>query len=219
VGGALFFSASNRTFGEELFVTDGTPTGTRLAADIARPGGSVPTQLTVAGGTLYFSADNGVVGREVFRVVNAAPVISNLGGAVGYTLNAPPVSLASNAQVTDADNAVFRGGKLSVEITSGGGSGNRLEFTGGAFTLAANNNILRSGVVIGQRNPGGGVGTTKLEIRFNAAASTAIVQELLRAVRFRTVQGSSTAQRLVVFTLTDGDGGVSDEQTKTINVT
>jgi ELWxxDGT repeat protein len=219
LGGALFFSAENGIHGEELFVSDGTTAGTRLAADIARPGGSAPTQLTVAGGTLYFSADDGIVGREIFRVSNAAPAISDLGGPIGYTLNSPGISLASAAQVTDADNAVFRGGKLTVEIISGSGSGNRLEFTGGNFTVDANNNVHRNGVVIGRRNSSGGIGTTKLEISFNSAASKSIVLELLRAVRFRTVGGTSTAQRQISFTLTDGDGGVSDERIKTVNVT
>jgi ELWxxDGT repeat protein len=51
----------------ELWVSDGTPEGTHLFADI-RPGpeGALPTGLTVFEGLLYFSADDGVHGRELW---------------------------------------------------------------------------------------------------------------------------------------------------------
>jgi len=42
----------------------------------------------------------------------------------------------------------------------------------------------------------------------------------VRAIRFRTVNGTSTAQRGIEFSLTDGDGdGLSNKVNKTVNVT
>jgi ELWxxDGT repeat protein len=71
--GRLFFVAepegdSSGFTSMELWVSDGTPAGTHLFADI-RPGeleGSIPTGLTVFEGRLYFSADDGVHGRELW---------------------------------------------------------------------------------------------------------------------------------------------------------
>jgi ELWxxDGT repeat protein len=48
-------------------MTDGTPAGTKLVADIyPGPEGSFPTDLTDVNGTLYFSADDGVHGTELW---------------------------------------------------------------------------------------------------------------------------------------------------------
>ena len=67
VGDTVFFSATDGSHGRELWVTDGTPEGTRLVRDI-RPGaaGSTPRSLTRVGERLYFSADDGSHGRELW---------------------------------------------------------------------------------------------------------------------------------------------------------
>jgi ELWxxDGT repeat protein len=65
--GRLFFTAIDAEHGRELWVTDGTPTGTRLVKDIQTgPGNSVPGGLTVFDGKLYFIADDGFSGRELW---------------------------------------------------------------------------------------------------------------------------------------------------------
>nr|WP_255217584.1 ELWxxDGT repeat protein [Myxococcus sp. AM010] len=71
--GRLFFVAETEGsdagfFSMELWVSDGTPAGTHLFADI-RPGaaeGAIPTELMVFKDRLYFSADDGVHGRELW---------------------------------------------------------------------------------------------------------------------------------------------------------
>ena len=66
--GRLYFSAgSGAPEGEELWVSDGTPSGTKRVKDI-RPGavGSEPAFLALAGGRLYFAADDGAHGRELW---------------------------------------------------------------------------------------------------------------------------------------------------------
>jgi ELWxxDGT repeat protein len=64
--GLLYFAALCPDYGYELWRTDGTPEGTRMAFDIY-PGrdSSVPEQLTVAGGRLYFQAFSPLFGNEL----------------------------------------------------------------------------------------------------------------------------------------------------------
>ncbi|GAA4256210.1 hypothetical protein GBZ26_09120 [Azospirillum formosense] len=61
------FTATMQNTGAEPWVTDGTPLGTRLVADI-RPGeeGSAPQDAVVAGGKIFFTADDGLHGRELW---------------------------------------------------------------------------------------------------------------------------------------------------------
>jgi ELWxxDGT repeat protein len=73
-GGRLYFAADDGVHGRELWQSDGTAAGTRLAQDVA-PGlpGSSPEQLTVAGDRLYFTADDGLHGRELWALQLASP--------------------------------------------------------------------------------------------------------------------------------------------------
>ena len=73
-------------------------------------------------------------------------------------------------------------------------------------------------VLAGVRPVDGGVGLTRLEITFNTNATLAIVQRLTRAIRFRTLGASPAAQRLIEFSLFDGDGGASNKVNVTVNV-
>jgi len=148
--------------------------------------------------------------------VNDRPGLS-LSGSVGYQQNTSEVQLAGSAAVRDLDSANFAGGVLSIQITSGGSAANRLQI-GGAFTLSGNN-ILLDGQVIGTRNSNGGQGLTSLVITFSDHATPSVVQQLVRAIRFRTVANDTLAQRRIEFTISDGDGGTSDTRTKLVNVT
>lgn len=58
LGSRVFFSAWSPTSGAEPWVTDGTPAGTRLLADLV-PGrsGSYPTDFMVSAGKVWFSAN------------------------------------------------------------------------------------------------------------------------------------------------------------------
>ena len=59
-GGKLFFNAFEKRTGQELYVTDGTATGTELLGDLC-PGvcGSYASPLAEVGGTLLFLASTG----------------------------------------------------------------------------------------------------------------------------------------------------------------
>jgi ELWxxDGT repeat protein len=67
--GAAWFAATHATAGRELWSTDGTPTGTVLAADV-RPGpaGADPQGLRLDGARLLFTAAGDTAGRELWQV-------------------------------------------------------------------------------------------------------------------------------------------------------
>ena len=62
------------------------------------------------------------------------------------------------------------------------------------------------------------MGTTNFEVTFNGNATAGFVQQFVRALRFRSVNSNSAADRVISFTLTDGDGGTSAMRTKTVDV-
>jgi ELWxxDGT repeat protein len=68
LGSFVFFSANDGVAGSELWVTDGTTSGTRRVADV-RPGpqSSEPSDFHAAYGRLYFLADDGRHGRRLWR--------------------------------------------------------------------------------------------------------------------------------------------------------
>ena len=64
--GKLFFRADDGTNGNELWISDGSETGTRILKDINTFGSSYPDEFTEYGGKLYFSANDEIHGREVW---------------------------------------------------------------------------------------------------------------------------------------------------------
>jgi len=67
VNGTLFFTADDGEHGVELWMSDGTASGTRIVKDI-NPGAdsSTPSNLIHVGDTLYFTADDGTHGVELW---------------------------------------------------------------------------------------------------------------------------------------------------------
>lgn len=68
VGSRVFYTLNLPIYGNELWVTDGTLEGSRLARDIFEgAGSSAPEQLASFRDELWFSATNGTHGRELWR--------------------------------------------------------------------------------------------------------------------------------------------------------
>jgi len=68
-GAALYFGSTDAVFGDEPWVSDGTPAGTHRLADIypqTTDAGSNPDDFANLGGRLAFAADDGVHGREIW---------------------------------------------------------------------------------------------------------------------------------------------------------
>jgi hypothetical protein len=83
---------------------------------------------------------------------------------------------------------------------------------GGSFTVEGNNVKLGSNTVATVSGTGG-----TFTLTFNGQTTTAIAQQLVRAITFST-SGGSAGVRKVHFALSDGDGGVSNECVKMVNV-
>ncbi|MGN6820351.1 MAG: ELWxxDGT repeat protein, partial [Sphingomonas sp.] len=66
--GALgYFAASDGVNGNELWVTDGTPGGSRMVTDLVFGGsGSNPQNFYAVGTTIFFTADDGVHARQLY---------------------------------------------------------------------------------------------------------------------------------------------------------
>jgi hypothetical protein len=169
---------------------------------------------------LYFRDDTFVKSNILQRTiqiapVNDAPVIGGVVGNSNYTRNAAAIAVAPNATLYDVDNAHFQYGRLTVRAVEGEHDSNRV-FIGGPFVIT-NNNIRLNGVWIGTVNSGG-FGIAPLQVTFNQNATTSVAQQLLRAIRFRTVDATQESQVALSFSLTDGYGGVSSPQIKRINI-
>lgn len=65
--GNLAFFVPASPFGTELWITDGTPVGTRLLVDLMPMGDSAPADLVVHGNQLLFVANVPGYGRELWR--------------------------------------------------------------------------------------------------------------------------------------------------------
>lgn len=67
VGSKLFFTAQTTAAGEELWVSDGTPTGTKMVKDIVSgANGSNPQWLCAVGNKCYFTATTATQGTELW---------------------------------------------------------------------------------------------------------------------------------------------------------
>jgi Bacterial Ig domain/Cadherin domain/RTX calcium-binding nonapeptide repeat (4 copies) len=176
-----------------------------------------------------FTANDGQVDSAPATVsitvnpVNDAPRLENIeAGALAYTENDPATAITATTSVTDVDSPDFDTGTLTVDFAAGGTADDRLEIanqgTGAGQIGASGSNVTFGGTTIGTF--AGGSGTTPLVVTFNASATTAAVQALVRAITYRNVSDApATAARTVRFVLTDGDGGTSAPATRAISLT
>jgi hypothetical protein len=179
-------------------------------------GGTFDLSKTASrGGTTAFSTSVESAALVV-APVNDAPVLSGISGSIGYSRSSSAIVLAPLAIVTDVDSATFAGGTLTVEVIAGAESSNRLELGGTTFSIIGKE-IYKSGLLIGTITSDG-VGLNKFEIVFTENATKAVVQQLIRSIRFRTSSDSSLNSRTISFAVTDGDGGTSAPATKTVAV-
>ena len=156
---------------------------------------------------------------------NDPPVI-DLNGAdpgtsasLSYAEGQPVTPVAPTATVTDPDSpADFAGGTLTVAITTGGNPSDALRLTG-AFTVEDGDLIYAGSIMVGTW--GGGTDyLTPLVVTFNANATPAIVEELVRSIGFLSLsEATVSGSRILTYTLSDGDGGTSNAATATITVT
>jgi hypothetical protein len=129
-----------------------------------------------------------------------------------YTENDPPVSLVSDATISNPRNVSLDGGKLEVVIDEAH-EGDHLAIattgTGAEQVTTAENTVTYGGVVIGTFT--GGVDVEPLIVTFNSLATTASVQAVLRSFTFESIGETPWGGwRRISITLRDGEGETTD---------
>ncbi|MFO7543377.1 MAG: DUF4347 domain-containing protein, partial [Thiobacillus sp.] len=153
---------------------------------------------------------------------NAAPTLALPGGALAYVENAGAVIVDGAATLADADSADFAGGRLVADLATTGTAPDRLairhEGNAAGQIGVSGANVSYGGVLIGSFT--GGAGSTPLVVSFNASATPAAVQALVRNLSFEnTSEAPVPGERTLRVAVSDGDGGTSAIASKTITVT
>jgi len=162
--------------------------------------------------------------------VNDPPVVGNLDGdsvdviAAG---NAVAINQDSDATVTDVDSLDFNGGNLTIAQATGTANGNfsvdgAIVTSGGDATIAAGEAIRHvvDAVDIGTvaAAPNDGQGGNDLIITFNANATPARVQTLVRNLTYAAPSGLGARTFNLTIDDNDGDTHVSVAATFTVTV-
>ncbi len=173
--GKLYFSADDGSKGFELWVTDGTPTGTTMVKDINPTGTSgAGYSITVLGNYFYFSASDGTSGGELWRsdgteggttrVKDIQPG-ANSSNPTGITVLGSLLIFAANDGTTGVDLWISdgtEGGTQGLDINpgSGGSSPNDFVVAGGHVVFEAFDAVFGSRVL--WKSDGTGPGTATL---------------------------------------------------------
>ena len=127
-GSNLYFSASDGTHGNELWMSDGTSNGTVMVKDINSGSGDSMSQngydlyhLTSVGNTVYFSADDGINGLELWKsdgTANGTMMVKDINSGSGSS---------SPNHLTAVGNTVYfaaNDGTNGSELWKSDGTGN-----------------------------------------------------------------------------------------------
>jgi fibronectin-binding autotransporter adhesin len=162
----------------------------------------------------FNDGDGGVTTQETQITITAendGPIVLSLSDTLQYSGPAATV-IDANVTVTDADSPDFDGGSLVVNY--GGGSGTAFESiavsTAGNFSINGGNLEYDNGTVNVIGTITGGAAGAPLSINFTSALVTdAVVQELLRDLRYTNTEIPPSTDSTLRFILSDGDGGVT----------
>lgn len=150
--------------------------------------------------------------------VNDRPVVLTTPDTTIYEENAAPVAIDALASVADPDSVNFSGGKLTIRISAGAQSSDRLAI-GNSSMISVDpvaQQIWFDGALLGTYAY---TGVTLLTITLTETASLSRVQELLRNATFSHLSDVPTSvARLISITLSDGDGGTSLTAYKTVAI-
>ena len=151
-------------------------------------------------------------------LTNTNPQLAFAAGVAGYVEQAPPLALAPDAVLNDAENTNLLGGGLTVAFATNGTTADQLAvLNAGGITVtdgAAAFNGLAFATLLGGTN-GGALNATFTSTNATPAAA----QALARAVAFANFSDTpATNTRAVRFTITDGAGGTG-AATKFVAVT
>ncbi|MCA9093620.1 MAG: hypothetical protein KDA68_09055, partial [Planctomycetaceae bacterium] len=165
--------------------------------------------LSSRGGSTPFSLKN----ESAFLTVTPIPhaiTITNLGGQVNFVEKDPPVFVSTTAVVTDSQAPIFGGGRFTATLTANATADDRLAVNNQGNAAGqigvSGANVSYGGTLFGTIS--GGVGTAPLVVNFNANATQAAVQALVRNLTFSVLGPTpSTTTRAIKLELRD----VSDD--------
>lgn len=177
------------------------------------------------GGTSYEALGD----RVSIRVANNAPeLILSDDAPAKFIENGAPVLIANAGIVSDVDLLDFDTGVLTVSIIRDGAEADRLSIqhaTPANGKISVDSTLGKIFYTTNSRGTyqiasfTGGANGSQLLVSFNTNALKTEVQSVMRAIIFSNdSEDPSTASRTVQFTLTDGDGGLSNSVTRTIQV-
>ena len=159
--------------------------------------------------------------------VNDDPTVTNL---IGDVLNyaegdgAVVIEQGGDVLVSDVDSSNFSGGFLNVEVDSGLVDSEdvfsiRNQGTGLGQIGVSGSNVTYEGTVIGTYT--GGTGLNPLTVTFNSNATPVAVTALIKNITYENTNLAmpTVGARGVTIDINDGDGGGSQTQNLTINVT
>ncbi|MDD3329415.1 MAG: PKD domain-containing protein, partial [Zoogloea sp.] len=162
-----------------------------------------------------------------------SPQLLDLESEVSFAenaVNAAPQLLDPGLRVVEGASPSFDGGVLSVAVLQGYGSGAGYDAEGpgqDVFTILHEGNgagqvgvagavVSFGGVQVGTLQ--GGQNGLALQVRFNAAATAEIVEQVAERLAYRNVSSAPAPSRLVEVVVSDGHGGQSAARTITVNV-
>ena len=172
--------------------------------------------------TVFVRPDTGGTPRTTIGATefNVLPRLTVGTEPVVFDEGAPPELIAASIIVEDPDSENFEGGSLLIEITSGNEEEDSLSIVPSADSgIAVVGNIVSLG-----GNPigiftGGKTVDRPLEVILTGFATIDAVQVLARSVAFQnTAAPPANKRRVVRFTVSDGDDGVSNAAIKEISI-
>jgi hypothetical protein len=155
--------------------------------------------------------ESSIPAPEAAPVFSSGPPIPTM-----YFENGSPASVAAFLSLSDADSPDFDTGSLTVTAVSASAFDQlsiRNQGSGAGQSGFSGNQVSYGGVTIGTAS--GGANGASLTISFNANASVAAVQALVRDVTFAsTDEALHTGGRSFTLVVNDGDGESAQTQTK-----
>ncbi len=170
-----------------------------------------------SGGTL---TDQDTVSIQVLPPP-VAPVLT-VPATVTGPVKGKPVIIGSGATVSDPDSPNYSSGSLTIQITAGGTSNDKLTLTKvgtttGQVTVTAKTKLRLGKTVIGSLS--GGTNGSPLVIQFTSTVSPAAVQSVLQRVTLKGARGKlPPGTRTIQFTVTDPTHLTSTPQSREVVV-
>ncbi|GEM_PF-6316108 len=186
-----------------------TPTGLTYSPDLNETG-SDSFQIQISDGT---DTDTITVNVSI-AAVNDPPVLGNLNASPAYTEGNTAIILDGDVTVSDIELDALNSGNgdysgASLSITRNGGSNNADGFSmvsGGNLSVSGSSISAGGNVIATLTTSLSGVGTLSFEDN-GTTPTTALVQEVLQAIRYQNSSNDPAAVVQLNYTFSDGGSG------------